>query len=188
MFVTLRVWWIQFYWIFFVVSIRVAFLKEHLSVERFRTQNYPSSRDRLNGWGTPGKFNIIIVVFPPSVHARSHEFSWRLRSSSDKQTERSAFAMQVNLEWSTQQVWNIEGRTIKYEFKTMFLYNVLYCFLEGFVFYKLRRMIRFVLAAWLSLSFIFLTMFERVKWLSKSGRCYVIIAEFSVRRTVQFCL
>lgn len=36
-FVTLRVWWIQFYWIFFVVMIRVAFLKEHFSVERFRT-------------------------------------------------------------------------------------------------------------------------------------------------------
>ena len=44
-FVTLRVWWIQFYWIFFVPLIRVAFLKEHLSVERFRTQNYLSSRD-----------------------------------------------------------------------------------------------------------------------------------------------
>lgn len=67
-FVTLRVWWIQFYWTFFVTLIRVAFLKEHLSVERFRTQNCFSSPD----WTVdvlPGNLISLLQFF---LHACTH--------------------------------------------------------------------------------------------------------------------
>lgn len=112
------------------------------------------------------------------IHAHSHYFWWRVRSSSNVQTKSSAFAMLVNLEWSTQQVWKNEGSTIKYEFNTMFQYIVLYFFLEGFSFFKLWRMIRFVFGRVTKLMLYFLRMFERVKWLSKSDRCQLIYLSF----------
>jgi len=121
-FVTLRVWWIQFYWTFFVTLIRVAFLKEHLSVERFRTQNCFSSPD----WTVdvlPGNLISLLQFF---LRMHSYEFWWRVRSSSNLQTERSAFAMLVNLEWSTQQVWKYRRSTIKCEFKTI-CSGTMYC-------------------------------------------------------------